>query len=206
MAAVCSALDSCSPTALRESAITLVRDLVAAAGSTQPSLFLPTLPALLPALLACAAEEEQDLQLRELALAADEALEQLLHITPPQSSLALLAPRLPAAGEVAMAAAAAQVDHRHQGFALVAAIRSLRRVVARMQPAGLSAHLQPLLMPGLCAAYCFPLADVRKAAVDCLVAVWRVVGDAVKPHLQPLTSSQMKLLEIYNAQVTASGA
>jgi CLIP-associating protein 1/2 len=59
---------------------------------------------------------------------------------------------------------------------LHAAIRGLRRVVVRMQPAGLAAHLQPVLMPGLCAAYRSPLADVRKATVDCLVGIWQVGG------------------------------
>ena len=147
---------------MRDAGLMLARDLAAA---VQPSLLLPALPALLPRLLACAAEQEA----REVALAADEALERLLQRAPPQACLGLLAEQLPPAG------AALPVDRR-AGAELYAAVRGLRRVVARMQPAGLSAHLQPLLVPGLCAAYSSPLCDVRKATVDCLVAIWQVGG------------------------------
>lgn len=198
----------------------LVRDL---AGAAQPSLFIPLLPALLPRLLGAAAEQE----VREVAAAADEALEALLARSPPQSCLGLLAPHLPAPG------AALAVD-RAAGARLHAAIRGLHRVARRMQPAGLGAHLQPALVPGLCAAYSSPLSDVRKATVDCLVAIcqvrvvmrlhcalvhaWllhqtacqcahtprrhsspvQVVGEAtLRPHLAPLTASQRRLLDIF---------
>ena len=156
--ALCAALGS-SSAVVRDAGLMLTRDLAAAA---LPSLFLP---ALLPRLLACAAEQEE----REVAVAADEVLEQLLQRAPPQTCLGLLAPRLPAAGAPLSA-------DRQQGAELHAAIRGLRRVVVRMQPAGLAAHLQPVLMPGLCAAYRSPLADVRKATVDCLVGIWQVGG------------------------------
>lgn len=157
--ALCAALDSGGPVQ-RDAALMLARDLTAAA---QPSLFLPCLPALLPLLLDCAAEQGS----REVAVAADEALEQLLVRLPPQSCLGLLAPRLPAPG--------CQLGtDRQAGAQLHATVRSLQRVACRMQPAGLAAHLQPLLLPGLCAAYCSPLADVRKATVDCLVTIWLV--------------------------------
>jgi hypothetical protein len=159
--ALCAALGS-SSAVVRDAGLMLTRDLAAAA---LPSLFLPALPALLPRLLACAAEQEE----REVAVAADEALEQLLQRAPPQTCLGLLAPRLPAAGAPLSA-------DRQQRAELHAAIRGLRRVVVRMQPAGLAAHLQPVLMPGLCAAYRSPLADVRKATVDCLVGIWQVGG------------------------------
>lgn len=157
--ALCAALDS-GATVLQDAGLMLARDLAAA---VQPSLFLPALPEVLPRLLACAAQQGP----REVALAADEALEQLMARAPPQSCLGLLAPQLPAAG--------AQLGtDRQAGAQLHAVIRSLQRLVRRMQPAGLSAHLQPLLLPGLCAAYRSPLADVRKATVDCLVAIWQV--------------------------------
>lgn len=168
MDALCAALDGGSP-AQRDAALMLARDLAAAA---QPSLFLPSLPALLPRLLNCAAEQGA----REVAVAADEALEQLLARLPPQSCLGLLAPCLPAPGS--------QLGtDRQAGAQLHAAMRSLQRVVCRMQPAGLAAHLQPLLLPGLCAAYSSPLADVRKATVDCLVAIWLVRLSRAQPSL-----------------------
>ena len=156
---MCEALDAGS-TVVRDAALMLARDLAAAA---QPSLVIPALPALLPRLLGAAAEQEA----REVAAAADEALEALLARAPPQSCLGLLAPHLPAPG-------APLPTGRGEGARLCAAIRCLRRVAARMQPAGLGAHLQPELVPGLCAAYNSPLSDVRKATVDCLVAIWQV--------------------------------
>lgn len=161
MAAVCAALGSTS-LVLRDTGLMLARDLAAA---VLPSLFLPTLPLLLPMLLACAAEQEA----REIVLAADEALEALLLRAPPQSCLGVLAPRLPAIGD-------SLSTDRQQGAELHATIRSLRRVVVHMQPAGLSAHLQPLLLPGLCTTYRSPLTDVRKATVDCLISIWLVSG------------------------------
>ncbi|PSC71695.1 CLIP-associated -like isoform A [Micractinium conductrix] len=188
---LCAALDSGSAV-VREAGLMLARDLSAA---TQPSLFLPALSALLPRMLGCAAEHEA----REVALAAHEALDTLLSRAPPQSCLGLLAPRLPPAGVPPSAAP-------QEGAALHAAIRGLRRVAARMQPAGLAAHLQPQLVPGLCAAFASPFADVRKATVDCLVAIWQVVGDVLRPHLEPLSASQLKLLTIYRDKARAAGA
>ncbi len=257
MEAVCTALAGGSPVVVRDAGLMAARDLAAAA---QPSLFLPSLPVLLPHLLACAAEQEA----RELAAAADEALEVLLARAPPQSCLGLLVQHLPSAG-------APPAMERRRSAHLHAVLRCLRRVVARMQPAGLAAHLQPQLLPGLCATFGSPLADVRKATVDCLVAVWQVcfffgrdlagsiafgqgwqaahaersvltsttvhhvcckcmvhssprwdgtqpdpptyplahaqvVGDALQPHLEPLSASQLKLLHIYIDKSRPQGA
>lgn len=160
MEALCAALAGSSPLVVRDAGLMAARDLAAAA---QPSLFLPSLPLLLPHLLACTAEQEA----RELAAAADEALEALLSRAPPQSCLGLLVQHLPPSG------APLAVERRRSAH-LHVVLRCLRRVVARMQPAGLAAHLQPQLLPGLCATFGSPLADVRKATVDCLVAVWQV--------------------------------
>lgn len=160
MEALCAALAGSSPLVVRDAGLMAARDLAAAA---QPSLFLPSLPLLLPHLLACAAEQEA----RELAAAADEALEALLSRAPPQSCLGLLVQHLLPSG------APLAVERRRSAH-LHVVLRCLRRVVARMQPAGLAAHLQPQLLPGLCATFGSPLADVRKATVDCLVAVWQV--------------------------------
>lgn len=158
--ALCAALASSSPLVVRDAGLMAARDLAAAA---QPSLFLPALPLLLPHLLACASEQEA----RELAAAADEALDVLLARAPPQSCLGLLVQHLPPAG-------GPPAVERRRSAHLHAVLRCLRRVVGRMQPAGLAAHLQPQLLPGLCATFGSPLADVRKATVDCLVAVWQV--------------------------------
>ena len=161
----------------------LVRDLAAA---LQPSVFCHALPTLLPRLLACASQQAA----REVAVAADEALEQLLQRADGAACIDMLAQRLPA--ESAQLTAAIEST-----AALHAVLRNLRRVLCRLPPAAVHATLD-ILLPGLRAAYCSPLADVRKATVDCLVAVSLAVGDGpLKPHLESLTQSQRRLLDIY---------
>lgn len=191
LAGVCNALSNPSPV-LREAGLLLARDLGAAA---HLPLLQPALPSLLGQLLACAADQLAG----EVALAADEALEALLLRAPPQGCLEVLLPRLPSLSDQLS-------TDRQQGAELLAALRSVRRVAARTQPAVLSAHLQPLLMPRLCIAYGSPLTDLRKATVDCLVSIWQVVGSAIKPHLAPLSASQLKLLEIYCSRAASRTA
>lgn len=38
---------------------------------------------------------------------------------------------------------------------------------------------------------------MRKAVVFCLVQIWLQLGDGLKPHLERLSPSQMKLVAIY---------
>ncbi|KAG7215743.1 hypothetical protein INR49_021964 [Caranx melampygus] len=50
--------------------------------------------------------------------------------------------------------------------------------------------------------------SVRKASVFCLVAIYSVIGEELKPHLAQLTGSKMKLLNLYikRAQTTNSNS
>lgn len=64
----------------------------------------------------------------------------------------------------------------HVGGLLYAALKGLRRLLQRLPAAEAERVLLPDLLPGLCTAYCSPIADVRKATVDCLVALWLVRG------------------------------
>ena len=216
--AVNVALDGGSP-ALGEAALALVRDV---AGAVDPSALVPALPALLPRLLRCMAA-----QAREMVVMADEALAALLAHAPPDACVPLLAAHLPAPGTPPAAAA-------EDGALVHAAVRSVARVVARLRPEALATVLEPALLPGLRAAYCSPLAEVRKATVDCLVAMWlvrlvrckacegcaaapprwltcshhahtQVLGDVLVPHLQQLSASQLKLLELYHARARGDG-
>lgn len=86
---------------------------------------------------------------------------------PPQPSLALLIPGLPSEGVPLSADPAAAGQ-------LYGVLKCLRRVAARLAPADAQQALASNLLPGLCAAYCSPIADVRKATVDCLVELWMV--------------------------------
>lgn len=107
---------------------------------------------------------------------------------------------------------------------LQGAVRAVGRVVGRLPSATLSAIL-PALLPGLfkvslagedahghptplaplapalvslCAqAFNHPSADVRKAVVFCLVDMYLVLGEALTPHLQALSTAQLKLVTIY---------
>jgi hypothetical protein len=98
---------------------------------------------------------------------------------PPMPSLALLAQRLPQSGAPLTADPLA-------GSLLYGTLKNLRRVVARMAAADVQRALLaegqqaqfPGVLPGLCMAYCSPIADVRKATVECLVSMWLVSGPA----------------------------
>eukprot|EP00898_Chlorokybus_atmophyticus_P009129 jgi/Chlat1/9217/Chrsp98S08480 len=77
------------------------------------------------------------------------------------------------------------------------AVRMLDRVLARLQRDDLLTQL-PTVMPGLIQAFNNASADVRKAVVFCLVDMHaRVGGDALMPHLTPLSAAQKKLVTIY---------
>ena len=57
---------------------------------------------------------------------------------------------------------------------LRAAIVGLRCALPRLPPSKLLPAVQAGLLPRLFAAYDSPAADVRKATVDCLAAIWAV--------------------------------
>lgn len=176
---------------LEEAAALLVRDLAAA---LPPALFEPATPALLPRLLACAARAEA----REVAVAADEALDALLRRVDPEPCLALLAPRLPAESVPQPTEASLMEPQR-------AAVRSLRRVLLRLPPPAVVARLDSLV-PSLRAAYGSQFTEMRKAVVDCLVAVCLAVGKAAaEPHLAPLSASQRRLLDVYVQRAADAG-
>jgi len=78
-----------------------------------------------------------------------------------------------------------------------AAIKMLTKLVEKQNPENMSVHLQEI-MPGLVKAYDNVESSVRKAAVFCIVALHQLVGEVVlKPHLETLNGSKMKLLYLY---------
>ncbi|XP_032094016.1 CLIP-associating protein 2 isoform X3 [Thamnophis elegans] len=78
----------------------------------------------------------------------------------------------------------------------LAAIKMQTKVTERV-PKEILAQLLPEIVPGLIQGYDNSESSVRKACVFCLVAIHAVIGDELKPHLNQLTGSKMKLLNLY---------
>ncbi|XP_055368648.1 CLIP-associating protein 2 isoform X28 [Betta splendens] len=78
----------------------------------------------------------------------------------------------------------------------LAAIKMQTKVVERIPREGLISLL-PEIVPGLIQGYDNSESSVRKACVFCLVAIHAVIGDDLKPHLSQLSSSKLKLLNLY---------
>ncbi|KAM9766896.1 CLIP-associating protein 1-B-like [Menidia menidia] len=89
----------------------------------------------------------------------------------------------------------------------MAAIRMQTRAVERVSREPLR-RLLPDIVPGLLQGYDNTESSVRKASVFCLVAVYSVIGEELKPYLAPLTGSKMKLLNLYikRAQTSTSNS
>uniref|UniRef100_UPI00358FFD98 CLIP-associating protein 1-like isoform X2 n=2 Tax=Myxine glutinosa TaxID=7769 RepID=UPI00358FFD98 len=78
----------------------------------------------------------------------------------------------------------------------LAAIKMLTHVVERVSREALDLLL-PDIIPGLLQCYDNVESSVRKASVFCLVAIHSVIGEDLKPYLSNLTSSKIKLLNLY---------
>ncbi|XP_028291040.1 CLIP-associating protein 1-like isoform X13 [Gouania willdenowi] len=78
----------------------------------------------------------------------------------------------------------------------LAAIKVQTKVIERINKDSL-VQLLPDIIPGLMQGYDNTESSVRKASVFCLVAIYSVIGEELKPHLIQLTGSKMKLLNLY---------
>ncbi|XP_034549547.1 CLIP-associating protein 1a isoform X1 [Notolabrus celidotus] len=89
----------------------------------------------------------------------------------------------------------------------LAAIKMQTKVIERITKDSL-VQLLPDIIPGLLQGYDNTESSVRKASVFCLVAIYSVIGEDLKPHLAQLTGSKMKLLNLYikRAQTTNSNS
>ncbi|XP_068185904.1 CLIP-associating protein 1a isoform X12 [Antennarius striatus] len=89
----------------------------------------------------------------------------------------------------------------------LAAIKMQTKVIERIAKDALL-QLLPDIIPGLLQGYDNTESSVRKASVFCLVAIYSVIGEDLKPHLAQLTGSKMKLLNLYikRAQTTNSNS
>ncbi|KAG7244964.1 hypothetical protein INR49_023530 [Caranx melampygus] len=89
----------------------------------------------------------------------------------------------------------------------LAAIKMQTKVVERIPKEALISLL-PEIVPGLIQGYDNSESSVRKACVFCLVAIHAVIGEDLKPHLSQLSSSKLKLLNLYikRAQTGSGGS
>uniref|UniRef100_A0A3Q2PMR0 TOG domain-containing protein n=1 Tax=Fundulus heteroclitus TaxID=8078 RepID=A0A3Q2PMR0_FUNHE len=89
----------------------------------------------------------------------------------------------------------------------LAAIKMQTRAVERVAKEPLHLLL-PDVIPGLLQGYDNTESSVRKASVFCLVAIYSVIGEELKPYLSQLTGSKMKLLNLYikRAQTSTSNS
>ncbi|KAK1173464.1 CLIP-associating protein 2-like isoform X35 [Acipenser oxyrinchus oxyrinchus] len=88
----------------------------------------------------------------------------------------------------------------------LAAIKMQTKVIDRVSRETLN-QLLPEIVPGLVQGYDNSESSVRKACVFCLVAIHAVIGEELKPHLNQLTGSKLKLLNLYIKRAqTGSGS
>ncbi|XP_067439339.1 CLIP-associating protein 1-like isoform X5 [Thunnus thynnus] len=89
----------------------------------------------------------------------------------------------------------------------LAAIKMQTRAIERITKEPLH-QLLPDIIPGLLQGYDNTESSVRKASVFCLVAIYAVIGEELKPYLAQLTGSKMKLLNLYikRAQTSTSNS
>uniref|UniRef100_A0A8D0CPR1 Cytoplasmic linker associated protein 1 n=1 Tax=Sander lucioperca TaxID=283035 RepID=A0A8D0CPR1_SANLU len=89
----------------------------------------------------------------------------------------------------------------------LAAIKMQTRAIERIAKEPLHQLLSDII-PGLLQGYDNTESSVRKASVFCLVAIYSVIGEELKPYLAQLTGSKMKLLNLYikRAQTSTSNS
>ena len=169
MAVSLEALASSDATAeLRTHALFTLRDLAQCA----PAAFAPHAGLALPRILDALDDPEDP----DVALSAGDALDGVVDALDPAAALRAVAP--------------------HVGEGGAAPVRCLGGVVTRMEPDELM-RCTPELIPGLVRAFNSTSADVRKAVVDALVAMYDALGDWLLPQLGGLTPAQQKLVTIY---------
>uniref|UniRef100_A0AAY4DEG5 TOG domain-containing protein n=1 Tax=Denticeps clupeoides TaxID=299321 RepID=A0AAY4DEG5_9TELE len=85
----------------------------------------------------------------------------------------------------------------------LAAIKMQSKVIERISKESLH-QLLPDIIPGLLQGYDNTESSVRKASVFCLVAIYSVIGEELKPHLSQLTGSKLSVLDCVLISVSSS--
>jgi CLIP-associating protein 1/2 len=79
----------------------------------------------------------------------------------------------------------------------LAAIKMQIKVIESTRDKDVIIRILPDLVPRLLKGYDNSESSVRKASVFCLVAIYLAVGEELRPFLAPLSSSKLKLLNLY---------
>uniref|UniRef100_G1NH95 TOG domain-containing protein n=1 Tax=Meleagris gallopavo TaxID=9103 RepID=G1NH95_MELGA len=85
----------------------------------------------------------------------------------------------------------------------LAAIKMQTKVIERISKESLH-QLLPDIIPGLLQGYDNTESSVRKASVFCLVAIYSVIGEELKPHLAQLTGSKVWEYNTFGIMTTSS--
>uniref|UniRef100_A0A8C8SMJ4 Cytoplasmic linker associated protein 1 n=1 Tax=Pelusios castaneus TaxID=367368 RepID=A0A8C8SMJ4_9SAUR len=85
----------------------------------------------------------------------------------------------------------------------LAAIKMQTKVIERISKESLH-QLLPDIIPGLLQGYDNTESSVRKASVFCLVAIYSVIGEELKPHLAQLTGSKVPAQWVLNLFMAAA--
>jgi CLASP N terminal len=96
-----------------------------------------------------------------------------------------------------------KADSGEAMFVLHASLRMLSKLLERISRTDLDVALERMCP---CLADCMsnPNAMIRKDVVSCFVALYTVMGEDLMPHLDMLTTSQLKLVKIYITRATGS--
>ncbi|XP_065919539.1 CLIP-associating protein 2-like isoform X2 [Dysidea avara] len=87
---------------------------------------------------------------------------------------------------------------------LLGLIKLLMKVISNCSKDLLQQKVKELSQ-GLVKAFSHTESAVRKASVFCMVSLHTVMGEEFKPHLSKLSTSQMKLLDLYIKKQAANG-
>ena len=157
-----------------------------------PESFAPHASTALPVILDALEDPEGVERDPEIALGAGDALDGVVDAIAPEAALRALAPRL----KLTRTTGSISGTRVSNSFGSAAPVRCVGGVVARMSAEALR-DVAPEIVPGLVEAFNSTSADVRKAVVDALVAMYDALGDWLLPRLAGLTAAQQKLLTIY---------
>jgi len=171
---VLDSLGRAEPQGIREAALLCLQELV----MHQPSFFVEFAEVVAAKLFELCQAVPKD---KRVISAADRTLERLLGIVDATRSLEILLP----------------VMSTSRPPLLQVAMRILPIVLQRLPLEGVEALLNTVL-PGVIAAFGDQSAEVRKAAVFCIVDIYFIVSDEVMTILsKELSPSQLKLVMIY---------
>lgn len=125
-----------------------------------------------------------------VAFAAQNCAQQLVGRLPAVTGISMLIPMLP------------RSDKRppfegERAILALGALRLLRLLFPNLTDAEMNAALGTMTPP-MCVCYTSANAELRRSAVDCLVALHLRLGEpTMAPHVSVLSSAQMKLIQVY---------